>query len=852
MERIYNYESEDAKKYEIKIKCSKRKIRFRLKHQSEDNKIYYFLSMYRFLSVKRKCKKIIDFKNISSFVQCLVDNIKNKKLVIKPIYKNIMKTIWKIFPNDSKEESFTLISNKHFNKKLSLFFFSDFKRAEHLVKQLQQQEYLNLKEIKKNNNILDHIYSNGFLIENSMFLNGNFETEEEKKETFFEMIKENNSKKNKEYRNVLVFFDEPNLEDIIIETSKKFYKEQIFIIIIYSKIVNELKSELEYRINKFTETRKTFFDMNNIFILSIEDYEKIYIPLLKVYNYFNQLGDGFYLEIQNSELQIKGFEEEFHYLDNTHYFNILLCGLTGSGKSTFINTLMGEKKAFTLNGQSAGTYRNNFYIHKKYPIKIIDVCGFADGTEGKSNSEKLSSIYEKNNKNIIIDEYINDIFTFYGDKRNNIHLLLYFNIYNNKYDVLPGELPFIELANNFKIPIIFVVNKCEDKIFNDEMEMEELMDAIAESRKGKFYEKFQTVCLNCIKKNGFDQLLSTIYDNYKKYIVSNSELDDLKNNIFGEDLKKKFIRSIFFETIKPDDIILNESLLTSIKDIKTLLVKIAGYYENKLNFLSSISYFFSKFYNEMKKNENTNCFPLLTDLIQKIYRNFGIIKQKDECNKFIKKKILEYFQIDPKSKETEDLKKNKEFNKYDFIRDCNTFGNLFWNSDFNYKLKETIEKDWLDAETGKEEEINNENNIIEKKKSFKDSIFEEEDENQEEIDSELILEFVKRDFCEKKQVNQVNLTPKQKMKVKLFYVSYISNELINTIFIRLKKEGFEFKSICDFYYRVSCSYNSAINGFNEIKEELNNIKMMQEEYSQLKKQGIGKPPNTIIVGNLNK
>ena len=44
---------------------------------------------------------------------------------------------------------------------------------------------------------------------------------------------------------------------------------------------------------------------------------------------------------------------------------------------------MREKKSFTLKIQFAGTERNNFYIHKKYPIKIIDVCGFAEGNEGK-------------------------------------------------------------------------------------------------------------------------------------------------------------------------------------------------------------------------------------------------------------------------------------------------------------------------------------------------------------------------------------------------------------------------------------------------------------------------------------
>ena len=358
---------------------------------------------------------------------------------------------------------------------------------------------------------------------------------------FYEMIKKNKECKKKEYRNVLVFFDEPNLEDIIIEVSKKWYKEQIFIIIIYSKIINELELELQYRIEKFTERQKAFFDMKNIYILSQYNYDKIYIPLLKIYNYFNQLGDGYYKEVSDLNYEIKGFEEEFQYIKNTHNFNILLGGLTGSGKSTFINTIMGEKKAFALNIKSSGTYRNNYYIHKKYPIKIIDICGFAEGTEGKTNADQLNSIYTKDNKNILIDEYSNEIFSFYGDKRNNIHLLLYFNIYNHKYDVLPGESEFIEKVIKHKINVIFVVNKCEDIIFSNKEEREDLDELIKEGREGTPYKDKQTIFINCIKKKGIDYLLSEIYKEFQKNIVKEDDLIKLKkNSVNKEELDQMF------------------------------------------------------------------------------------------------------------------------------------------------------------------------------------------------------------------------------------------------------------------------------------------------------------------------
>ena len=162
----------------------------------------------------------------------------------------------------------------------------------------------------------------------------------------------------------------------------------------------------------------------------------------------------------------------------------------------------------------------------------------------------------------------------------------------------------------------------------------------------------------------------------------------------------KYLKTQYFsETLNPDDILLNDSLLTSVIDIKTLIVKLAGYYENKLKFSSSISFFFSRIYNSMKQDETSNSFPLLTNLVQKIYQNFGIQKTIEECNNFIKANIKEYFRLVPnpnrKLSRTSDCSDPNEFYIDGFFKDLAILGNLFWNSDLNYKLEETIEKDWL-------------------------------------------------------------------------------------------------------------------------------------------------------------
>ena len=48
----------------------------------------------------------------------------------------------------------------------------------------------------------------------------------------------------------------------------------------------------------------------------------------------------FFKGIIEMNINIEGIKEEFNHLFHTHYFNILLCGRTGTGKSTFINKIM--------------------------------------------------------------------------------------------------------------------------------------------------------------------------------------------------------------------------------------------------------------------------------------------------------------------------------------------------------------------------------------------------------------------------------------------------------------------------------------------------------------------------------
>ena len=111
-----------------------------------------------------------------------------------------------------------------------------------------------------------------------------------------------------------------------------------------------------------------------------------------------------------------------------------------------------------------------------------------------------------------------------------------------------------------------------------------------------------------------------------------------------QDFNNLFEHYYFFGQINPQDLFLNNSLIESVLDIKKLIVELAGYYTGDLGYLDSLSfYFFNRLYNQIWRNSTKNFFPLLTNLVKKVYLNFGFEKTYDECNKFIKNKISQYF-----------------------------------------------------------------------------------------------------------------------------------------------------------------------------------------------------------------
>ena len=176
---------------------------------------------------------------------------------------------------------------------------------------------------------------------------------------------------------------------------------------------------------------------------------------------------------------------------------------------------------------------------------------------------------------------------------------------------------------------------------------------------------------------------------------------------------------------------------------------------------------------------------------------------------------------------------NDEFGFNDFIKDFCYLGRLFWDSSFNFENDENI-TDYLDYGIEEKEKINKSNEI-------KNGIFSEEFFNKNNIKFDDIINYVKFFFGDDNIKGP--FSNEIKMAMKIFFISYICNEIIDDICGDIKKKGFKYKSICSFYYNVLETFSKEINGFNELGEEIKKDKLELEEYKKKKEDEDNKKEN---------
>ena len=157
--------------------------------------------------------------------------------------------------------------------------------------------------------------------------------------------------------------------------------------------------------------------------------------LIKYTGYYNQFGDILFCE-ENYLYPIK--------------FNIAVGGFIGSGKSTLINTILGEKRCLEAQGCSQTNYISQYTL-KDYPINFIDFPGF----RAKKNGIDNCKLFINN-----IKSKINDL------KRTNelIHCFLFCIKYEERFfdDKEEETKEIFKLLAKIKLKTFFIITQSED------------------------------------------------------------------------------------------------------------------------------------------------------------------------------------------------------------------------------------------------------------------------------------------------------------------------------------------------------------------------------------------------------
>ena len=335
---------------------------------------------------------------------------------------------------------------------------------------------------------------------------------------------------NKKYNNIILFFS--GLNEFTYKELLDFYDKEAEVyhpnfLIITKNGENFLPQNLNLK----------SLNPNLIKNCEIDNEVDIYIHLIEVSAYFNQLGDeiGFPKNIMDEKLLDKDNKLMTKYLFT---FNILLCGKPGGGKSTLINRILGQKKAYAGKGSSTLTLKIVKYISDKYPIVIYDSPGFGN----KQDIEKIQTLIKQKNESL-------------NEEKNKIHCIFYILNAKGERTFMPEEYDFLSYLLNQGLDIYFIVTHSGTE--------ESAKDYIGATKVNLRQNSGKDNRINDLKNNifpvelkedenykkfGIKKLFTSLYDKYKKFkIEQNITPNNLsKSNLFffgeiktKEDLKKK-------------------------------------------------------------------------------------------------------------------------------------------------------------------------------------------------------------------------------------------------------------------------------------------------------------------------
>lgn len=191
----YKCISEDNKSYSIyfsQIKKNGKKVILFISDDSETNKV--FISKYELDDLNIKFMGIIHFKSIHEFQKLLIENLKNKKVILKAPYKNSITSTWKLFPKDeAKKNTFILLSSLDENGNITLMLYSNYQESEKAIKEIEKQAQAE-KKGEDDELIYKKIIYDNWLIDDIYYLKEQYKDEVKKMEDFTKLYEKKNQK----------------------------------------------------------------------------------------------------------------------------------------------------------------------------------------------------------------------------------------------------------------------------------------------------------------------------------------------------------------------------------------------------------------------------------------------------------------------------------------------------------------------------------------------------------------------------------------------------------------------------------------------------------------------------------
>ena len=340
----------------------------------------------------------------------------------------------------------------------------------------------------------------------------------EKCKTLREEIKKDKAKKNQLLKyQVIICFGKENIKILSSHFVKLRRSRMIF-------ITNDSEYDLDEKMDKRYATNIICNNITNEQLNS-----KIISALWELDCCFNEKGNQ--ICRYTPEKIFNGLEK-----DNSLFsINILLTGLSRSGKSTFINLLSG--KIMALEGdatESVTKIISEYYIYKDDDkdehgaIKIIDTPGIVPNKNDKDNEYKN-----------VEDKVLNMIKEQDKNFENQIHFIFFVL---NRGNSLEGENigAVLKALNESKCPVYFIINRVRENT-----ELEDVIDPITEFLDDNKYQnlmdedKFILVNFKEDEKeagkiHGIDEIFKKIYGHIKGKKYLDEELGNKMKNLLKD------------------------------------------------------------------------------------------------------------------------------------------------------------------------------------------------------------------------------------------------------------------------------------------------------------------------------